>query len=177
MTAASTMAVILGGSRRLMRWILRHPFLTLVVLLLAWRLHGEVMKAYWDMKVDQWCASEQTLQILVPEKIPPDPNRIGPMGPYVPLKPKFPAGRSSEYRLGDEYFMTWSEQVLRDGEPSVSRFTTEVFRVSTGEMVARAIAYGRGGGDFIAISPPSSHACGAERQEIFKNLFVSGRYS
>ncbi|MBQ0961509.1 hypothetical protein KAK06_21400 [Ideonella sp. 4Y11] len=167
-------AGIKTGVMGLLRWMARHPFLALVVMLLAWRLHGEVMKAYWDRKIDQWCENEPMLQILVTERVPPDPGRIGPLGPYVPLKPQFPAGSKSEYVAGDVYYMTWVEEIIRDGSPQVTKFTTEIVLSRTGEILARAIGYGRSGGDFIVVDHFSSHACGPTDGQLFDAIFMRG---
>lgn len=168
------LARVKNGSMVILRWMAKHPFLAFVILLISWRLHGELLKVYWDWRINRMCANEQNLQVFVPERIPPDPGRIGPQGPYVPLKANFPAGSKTEYKVGDIYYMTWIRETMHEGSPRVTRHITEVVRASTGEILARAVAYGRSGGDFVVIDHHTSFGCGPTDGDLYNALFRKG---
>jgi len=169
------LAGIKTGFVGLLRWMAGHPFLALAIFLFAWRSSGEVLKVYWDWRIDRMCASEPMLQILVSERVPPDPQRIDASGPYVPSKSDLPSGYGTDYKVGDIYYKTWTRDVIREGSPRVTRYITEVFRANGGQVLARSTYYGRSGGDFVVIDHPTSYGCGSGADgAIYKALFLKG---
>lgn len=111
-------------------------------------------QAYWDAQVREMCEKDGGVtiyeQIVVTtaqaEKLPKVAGLFG-VAPESLAKPYEPA------------FIRIHLTLIREGNPSVVREQQDIIRRSDGQVIGRAISYGRGGGDIPSPAHPSGFSC------------------
>ena len=122
-------------------------------------------QTYWDYKITSLCENDGGFTVLKPIHISKaaiergvlprtwPSGQIGKGEPTIGFAPKPLAHPEAPV-----YSVEESENVLREWNPRVTRRQAAVQRPS-GEVVARYVMYGRGGGDFPSFAHPSSFTC------------------
>ena len=111
-------------------------------------------QAYWDAQVREMCERDGGVQIF--EQIVVSAERAATLpkvGGFLGVAPESLAKRE------DPAFIRYQRIQIRESNPSVVREQQDIIRRSDGQVIGRAISYGRGGGDFPSIAHPSSFSC------------------
>jgi len=135
-------------------WLISIP-LVLISLLILVVIFFEARKAYWDHRIEEMC--EKDGGVIVHEYIELEreeyPNLISSSGNVI-IPNKYNA------KVGDPYFVTFSESILRDGTPKIRRTETKIIRRSDSKILSIRVGYSREGGDIpTGILAPSSFSC------------------
>jgi len=134
--------------------------------LLFW--YGGGRKYYYDWQVEKLCAKDGGVKVYETVKLPADKfNQWGQVNFYKPTQ--------GENALGPEYIFKWDLRYLKEGNPSLHRSHTQVFRRSDGKLLGEAIDYSRGGGDLPGPWQPSAFTCPEHvgHIQLLKNVFVT----
>jgi hypothetical protein len=121
-------------------------------------------QAYWDAQVKQMCKADGGVkifdQIVVSASEAAALPKVGDFFAVTPetlAKDKHPA------------FSRLTTKAVRERDPSVIRYEQEIVRKSDLRVVAIAISYARGGGDFPVGDHPSTFWC-PDPNEIYEGL-------
>ena len=102
-----------------------------------WEVGGK--KLYWDYQVRQMCEVDGGVEIY--EKVALEPELYEAYAKRGWLLPSTDdAGPLSEY------YYRRNTRTYREGDPTVSRWVTEIIRRRDGKVLARYVHYARGGG-------------------------------
>jgi len=130
--------------------------------------YGGGRKYYYDWQVEKLCAKDGGVKVYETVKLPADKfNQWGQVNFYKPTQ--------GENALGPEYIFKWDLRYLKEGNPSLHRSHTQVFRRSDGKLLGEAIDYSRGGGDLPGPWQPSAFTCPEHvgHIQLLKNVFVT----
>jgi hypothetical protein len=104
-------------------------------------------QSYWDARVKELC--EKDAGVTVHERValsPPEYKLLRGVGGHIALPSRQSAGADAPYYLEAQ------EEVIRSGEPTVTRRETRIIRKVDVKVLSRWITYGRTGGDVPSLS-------------------------
>ncbi len=114
----------------------------------------EARKAYYDWQVRKLC--EQDGGVRISERIRVTAREVDHL-PRVDGWLSF--GSESLASSEAPAFARLRQTIVRQGNPTIVRYEEEIIRRKDGRVVARAVSYGRSGGDFPFPAEPSRFSC------------------
>lgn len=104
-------------------------------------------KVYYDAEVNRLCAIDGGVKVYETVRLPAERfDKYGNVG--IPNR---------QYAKSDApYYFETSQEVLRSGDPTLLKVTTQIIRRADGKVLGRSIRYGRGGGDMPGPWHPST---------------------
>jgi len=143
------------------------------VLSLLWLLWLAAGERWWlDYQVRKLCAEDGGVKVyetvsLSPEKF----NKYGQINFYRPI--------DAENALGPDYVWKWSLQYYREGNPSLYRSHTQVYRKLDGKLLGESVFYKRSGGDLPGPWHGSSFMCPelSVKNDILRQIFIHNTQS
>lgn len=129
---------------------------------------GPIAKAQLDAEVKRLCAIDGGVKVYETVRLPPEKfNKYGQINFYKPMQ--------GENALGAEYVLKWDLHYLKEGNPSLHRSHTRIFRHSDGKLLGESVGYSRGGGDMPGPWQPSSYSCPSKYGQVplIAEIFVN----
>lgn len=155
------------------RALLANIFLIPAVLIGAmfvYFLFCETRKTYWDHQVKVLCKQDGGVKVY--EKI------VIPKSELEKLLNKYGQLETPDIRYAtpaSKFYLQSRGVRLRTSDPSVTKFEYDLYRATDKKLIASAISYGRGGGDFPTWAHDSSFSCtdfmGRDFLSFEKNIF------
>ncbi len=126
-------------------------------------------KAYWDHRVDEFCAKDAGMTIY--QKIEVSKNEYPNIRIKSNGKINLPTYVQPEKSLiGNEpFYKIIKTEYIKEGNPSVFRHIESVIRGSDKKVLSTYITYGRSGGDYLFFEGPfhpSFHECEKSQSNI-----------
>ena len=119
----------------------------------------ETRKAYYDWQVRKMC--EKDGGVILSGSI----NVTALQAQQQPKIDGFISIPPERLARGDEpAFARYTETVLREANPRVTRWDEVIIRREDMAQIGRVVRFRRAGGDFPSIAMPSSYSCPAEEQ-------------
>ncbi|MCU7920930.1 MAG: hypothetical protein KZQ95_21620 [Candidatus Thiodiazotropha sp. (ex Epidulcina cf. delphinae)] len=143
-----------------------------VVLLLVWFGSGfwpfVGKKMYYDAQIRAMCAKDGGLKIYETVELPAERfDKYGNIG----------INSEEKAKLTDEYYYKTERNILKKDDPTLIKYTTQVFRRRDGKVLGELIRYGRGGGDLPGFWHPSTYNCPSfsrGENNLETSIFIKG---
>lgn len=128
---------------------------------------GPYEKAKLDREVDRLCAIDGGVRVYETVKL--GKENFGADGEVFPqFRAQIRVGES----LGPDYRLTSTKELIVRGDPSLTKWSVTITRVSDRKVLARQINYVRGGGDLPGPWAPSSYSCRNVSLDLSKLVFL-----
>jgi hypothetical protein len=115
---------------------------------------GPYQKAKLDREVDRLCAIDGGVHIYETVRLPKE--NFGPDGEVFPQYQHLVASGGD---LGPNFAWQLQRDTLIAGDPSLTRWSRAVIRLSDGQKLIESIDYMRAGGDLPGPAAPSQYGC------------------
>lgn len=137
---------------------------TLVLMLTLAVAFFEGRKAYWDYRVREMCTKDGGVRLFDYVTISRKEAGLLPhIGDLLGVTPEALAKQE------EPVFSRITQSVLREGQPRVTRYEQVIIRRLDGRVVATAVTYARGGGDFPSFAFPSGFFC-PEPNQLYTDI-------
>ena len=134
-------------------WLLMIPVGIIVLLVLVFGFY-EGRKAYWDSEVKTMCEKDGGVAIAHRIKLTSD------QAIHLPrVNGRLSVGSEALAGPATPVFSRLQQRTLREGNPTIVRYEEEIILRADNRVVARAVIYGRSGGDFPSFAHPSRYSC------------------
>lgn len=127
--------------------------LLLLLPILAGCSSGPIVKAQLDAEVKRLCAIDGGVKVYETVRLPAEK-----FNKYMD-KGKFYLPTANEAKTNDDYIYESTMTILKNGSPSVRRYSDAVIRRSDGKIMGQLVIYGRVGGDVPSPMHDSSFSC------------------
>ena len=133
------------------------------LLLIGWGTYLELVVRHWDEKIAALCAADggRNVGLRVYERVIAPLSYIRPASGALPADVKVPWRYKGKVAKPEEPIVTElvELEVLRDGSPRVSKYSSRVVRVADSKVLAEEIGYIRSGGGVPMPTPGETKMC------------------